>query len=82
MKVVMNPNVFVSSVFGVFPRQVVELWSDGRLTLYLSEPIVTEYTGSSEKSELSVRHRSTPCSRRLPPGRVSCTRPTRQPSKG
>jgi len=33
----------VSSVFGGVPRQVVELWFDGRLTLCLSEPIVTEY---------------------------------------
>jgi len=33
----------VSSVFGGVPRQVVELWFDGRITLCLSEPIVTEY---------------------------------------
>jgi predicted nucleic acid-binding protein len=33
----------VSSVFGGLPRQVVELWFDGRLTLCLSEPIVIEY---------------------------------------
>ncbi|MCS3635980.1 hypothetical protein GGP57_003325 [Salinibacter ruber] len=38
-----DTNVFVSSVFGGLPRQVVELWFDGRLTLCLSEPIVTEY---------------------------------------
>lgn len=43
MKVVIDTNVFVSSVFGGVPRQVVELWFDGRLTLCLSEPIVTEY---------------------------------------
>ena len=43
MKVVVDTNVFVSSVFGGLPRQVVELWFDGRLTLCLSEPIVTEY---------------------------------------
>lgn len=43
MKVVIDTNVFVSSVFGGLPRQVVELWFDGRLTLCLSEPIVTEY---------------------------------------
>ena len=33
----------MSSVFGGLPRQVVELWFDGRLTLCLSEPIVIEY---------------------------------------
>ena len=43
MKVVIDTNVFVSSVFGGLLRQVVELWFDGRLTLCLSEPIVTEY---------------------------------------
>ena len=43
MKVVIDTNVFVSSVFGGLPRQVVGLWFDGRLTLCISEPIVTEY---------------------------------------
>jgi hypothetical protein len=43
VKVVIDTNVFVSSVFGGVPRQVVELWFDGRITLCLSEPIVTEY---------------------------------------
>ena len=43
MKVVIDTNVFVSSVFGGIPQQVVQLWFDGRLTLCLSEPIVTEY---------------------------------------
>jgi putative PIN family toxin of toxin-antitoxin system len=43
VKVVIDTNVFVSSVFGGLPRQVVELWFDGRLTLCLSEPIVMEY---------------------------------------
>ena len=43
MKVVIDTNVFVSSVFGGLPRKVVELWFDGRITLCISEPIVTEY---------------------------------------
>lgn len=43
MKVVIDTNVFVSSVFGGLPRQVVQLWFDGRITLCLSEPIVEEY---------------------------------------
>jgi len=43
VKVVIDTNVFVSSVFGGLPRRVVELWFDGRLTLCLAEPIVTEY---------------------------------------
>lgn len=43
MKTVIDTSVFVSSVFGGLPRQVVGLWMGGRLTLYISEPIVTEY---------------------------------------
>jgi len=43
VKVVIDTSVFVSSVFGGIPQQVVQLWFDGRLTLCLSEPILTEY---------------------------------------
>jgi putative PIN family toxin of toxin-antitoxin system len=43
VKVVVDTNVFVSSVFGGLPRKVAELWFEGRITLCLSEPIVTEY---------------------------------------
>jgi len=43
VKVVIDTNVFVSSVFGGVPRQIVEFWFDGRVTLCLSEPIVMEY---------------------------------------
>ena len=43
MKVVIDTNVFVSSVLGGLPRQVIQLWFGGRITLCLSEPIVTEY---------------------------------------
>ena len=43
MKVVIDTKVFVSSVFGGLLRQVVGLWMGGRLTLCISEPIVTEY---------------------------------------
>lgn len=43
MKVVIDTNVFVSSVFGGLPRKVAQLWFGGQITLCLSEPIVTEY---------------------------------------
>lgn len=43
MKVVVDTNVFLSSVFGGPPQQVAELWFNGRITLCLSEPIVREY---------------------------------------
>jgi predicted nucleic acid-binding protein len=42
VNVVIDTNVFVSSVFGGLPRRVVALWFDGRLSRCLSEAIVTE----------------------------------------
>lgn len=43
MKVVIDTNVFVSSVFGGLPRQVIEMWFRQRITLCLSEDIFREY---------------------------------------
>jgi putative PIN family toxin of toxin-antitoxin system len=43
VRVVIDTNVFVSSVFGGLRRHVIGLWMGGRLTLCISEPIVTEY---------------------------------------
>jgi len=42
MKVVIETNVFVSSVFGGPPRDVIEQWFRQRITLCLSEPIFRE----------------------------------------
>ena len=43
MKVVVDTNVFVSSFFGGNPRKVIDLWSEGRIALCLSTPVVEEY---------------------------------------
>ena len=43
MKVVIDTNVFVSSFFGGVPRQIIDLWKQGNITLCLSQPIVDEY---------------------------------------
>jgi putative PIN family toxin of toxin-antitoxin system len=43
MKVVIDTNVFVSSVFGGPPRKVVERWFAGQITLCISEDIFKEY---------------------------------------
>lgn len=43
MKVVIDTNVFVSSVFGGLPRQVIDKWFSRRITLCLSEEIFHEY---------------------------------------
>lgn len=43
MRVVIDTNVFVSSFFGGKPRQVIEHWFSGRLTLCVSKPVLKEY---------------------------------------
>ncbi len=43
MRVVLDTNVLVSSFFGGKPKQIIDLWRTGRLTLCLSQPIVDEY---------------------------------------
>ncbi|MDF1553500.1 MAG: putative toxin-antitoxin system toxin component, PIN family [Deferrisomatales bacterium] len=43
MRVVIDTNVFVSSFFGGKPRQVIDGWHAGRLTLCLCPSIVDEY---------------------------------------
>lgn len=43
MNVVIDTNVFVSSVFGGPPREVIEQWFRQRIALCLSEPIFQEY---------------------------------------
>jgi len=42
-KVVVDTNVFVSSFFGGNPREIIDLWKAGHVTLCLSKPIVDEY---------------------------------------
>jgi len=43
MKVVIDTNVFVSSFFGGKPREIIDLWKIGEITLCLSPPIIEEY---------------------------------------
>lgn len=42
-KVVVDTNVFVSSFLGGKPRQVIDRWIEGQITLCLSEDIFDEY---------------------------------------
>ena len=44
MRVVIDTNVFVSSFFGGKPRQITELWKQGKITLCFSREIINEYT--------------------------------------
>ena len=43
MRVVIDTNVFVSSFFGGPPRQVVDLWKRGKITLCVSGDLIDEY---------------------------------------
>jgi uncharacterized protein len=43
IKVVLDTNVFVSSFFGGHPREIVNLWKTGEITLCLSKEVLDEY---------------------------------------
>jgi putative PIN family toxin of toxin-antitoxin system len=43
IKVVLDTNVFVSSFFVGHPREIVNLWKTGEITLCLSKEILDEY---------------------------------------
>lgn len=43
MKVVIDTNVFVSSFFGGKPKEIIDLWKKGKLTLCHSDSILDEY---------------------------------------
>ena len=54
MKIVLDTNVFVSSVFfGGPPHKILEAWRDGKIQLLLSPSIVDEY--QRVMRELSVQ---------------------------
>lgn len=42
-RVVIDTNVFVSSFFGGVPREIINLWKEGKITLCLSQGIIEEY---------------------------------------
>jgi putative PIN family toxin of toxin-antitoxin system len=44
MRIVIDTNVFVSSFFGGNPKQIIDLWKQGKITLCFSPPIIDEYT--------------------------------------
>lgn len=43
MKAVIDTNVFVSSFFGGYPKKIIDLWRDEKITLCLSGAILDEY---------------------------------------
>lgn len=43
LKVVIDTNVFISSFFGSVPREIINLWKNGKIILCLSQEIIEEY---------------------------------------
>ena len=43
LKVVIDTNVFISSFFGGVPREIINLWKEGKVTICLSQTIIEEY---------------------------------------
>ena len=43
VRVVIDTNVFISSFFGGIPKEIINLWKNGKLILCLSQNIVEEY---------------------------------------
>ncbi len=52
MKIVLDTNIFVSSFFGGKPKQIIDLWKDGNVTLCLSRPIIDEYINVLTRMDL------------------------------
>ena len=58
LKVVVDTNVFVSSFFGGIPRQIIDCWKKGKITLCFSQQIIEEYIevlnrlGLKDKNEI------------------------------
>ncbi len=43
IKVVIDTNVFISSFLGGIPREIINLWRDGQITICISQSILEEY---------------------------------------
>ena len=58
LKVVIDTNVFISSFFGGIPREIINYWKNGKITLCLSQKIIEEYIevlnklGLKDKNEI------------------------------
>ena len=43
LRVVIGTNIFISSFFGGAPREIIDLWKTGEITICLTQAIVEEY---------------------------------------
>jgi uncharacterized protein len=54
MRVVVDTNVFVSSFFGGPPRQIIDQWKHGKITLAVSSDLIDEYVEVLNRLGLSA----------------------------
>ncbi|MFO7876878.1 MAG: putative toxin-antitoxin system toxin component, PIN family [Desulfovermiculus sp.] len=52
MRVVLDTNIFISSFFGGKPKQIIDLWKNGKILLCLSDSILDEYIRVLQKLSL------------------------------
>jgi len=43
MRVVIETNVFISSFFGGKPREIINLWKEGKIIICLTPPVIEDY---------------------------------------
>ena len=70
LKVVIDTNVFISSFFDGVPREIIEYWKSGKLTLCLSQETTEGSAGSAlswAKRAFSDSLLTTPVGNRYPP---------------
>jgi putative PIN family toxin of toxin-antitoxin system len=53
MRVVVDTNIFISSFFGGYPRQIIDLWKTGTITLCISGAIIEEYFDVLRRMDLA-----------------------------
>ncbi|MBI4206913.1 MAG: putative toxin-antitoxin system toxin component, PIN family [Betaproteobacteria bacterium] len=54
MRVVVDTNVFVSSFFGGQPREIIDRWKRGELTLCVSSDLIDEYVEVLNRLDLEA----------------------------
>lgn len=56
LKIVIDTNAFVSSFFGGVPREIIDLWKNGKVVLCLSQKIIEEYLEVLNRLGLEDKH--------------------------
>ena len=56
LRVVIDTNAFISSFFGGIPREIINHWRDGKITLCLSQSIIEEYIEVLNRLNIDKKH--------------------------